>query len=128
PPLRLTGGPAVEDESQPAWAVCPCWPEVDANEQAACEREPAFFPCLAPAGLPRPLVRLDLAAWDRPALLVGRLQDQQPLALVADQCAGGGRESRDFVRHCAAACRCRSASSTDAKSGIVAGTSVSTIG
>src|SRR5215469_4276542 len=67
--------------------------EVHAGQPAGGDGEAALLGHLALARFPRRLpVRLHDAAWDRPAGLVGGLQDQQPASPVEDQRARGHRD------------------------------------
>src|SRR5690349_10666195 len=91
---------AVEQKAHSTRSAALCAEEVDADEATVLHAQAALLERLAPARLPRRLVvRFDLASGDRPVLLVGRLEDQKPAVLVADQGAGGGGNPRNVRPH-----------------------------
>src|SRR6202050_1487064 len=88
-------GAEVEQEPDAAGAAGPGMPEVHACEPAAAQLDPALLTDLAAARLPGRLpVRFHDAAWNRPAGLVSRLQNEQAARSVEDEGAGGYRNPR----------------------------------
>jgi hypothetical protein len=67
--------------------------EVDAHQAAGVDSQPRLFGHLATASFPRGLtILLDLASGDRPAGLVGGLQDENPTSVVVQKGTGGCRD------------------------------------
>src|SRR5271166_648268 len=88
--------PAVEEEPDPPWAARARAAEVHRREPRAGHVDAGLLAHLALARLPRRLpVRLHDTAGDRPAALVGRLEDQQPARPVEDERPRGCRNTRE---------------------------------
>src|SRR5271166_7005215 len=91
--------PAVEEEPDPPWAARARAAEVHRREPRAGHVDAGLLAHLALARLPRRLpVRLHDTAGDRPAALVGRLEDQQPARPVEDERPRGYRNTRERHR------------------------------
>src|SRR6185312_15547514 len=95
--------PAVEQEPDAPRSALPGAAEVHGGQPPAAQLEAGLLPHLALARLPRRLaVRLHHATGDRPAALVGRLEDQQTPAAVIDERPrrhGDSREGFHFLGH-----------------------------